>query len=180
MMKIKGRPGYYVTEEGRIFTSTRRVGLGWGSGSKILIDGSLREVKPYKSRRYWYVRLWFKGKVKIASVHGLVLKHYRRPRRKGQQGRHLDGNPDHNWLANLKWGTQAQNQADRILHGTSSRGSQNGNNKLVEAQVKIIKSQIKGQRSAGAASCQSRLAKEFRVTRRTIRDIWRGRTWGWL
>jgi hypothetical protein len=43
-------------------------------------------------------------------------------------------NPQH-----LSWKTPAENQADRLLHGTDGRGSRNQNAKLSEADVRAIR-----------------------------------------
>jgi len=48
-----------------------------------------------------------------------------------------------------------------------------GNATLNQAQVREIR-RLQGQKSAGA------IAKDFRVGKSTIIDIWRGRTWRWV
>lgn len=50
----------------------------------------------------------------------VILTAYRGQRPPGQQGCHLDDNPDHNWLDNLMWGTPAENEAQKAAHGNAA------------------------------------------------------------
>jgi hypothetical protein len=56
------------------------------------------------------------------------------------EGRHLDGNPAHNHLANLAWGSRLQNVADKQRHGTQPSGERAVTAKLTAAQVREIRS----------------------------------------
>lgn len=76
-------------------------------------------------------------------------------------------NPEH-----LETGTQADNMADMIRDGTSTRGSKNISCKLTEDQVRMIK--------ARNTENQTKLAEEFGVGKTTIHYIVTGRTWSWL
>jgi hypothetical protein len=51
-------------------------------------------------------------------VHALVLSAFVGPRPPGLEIRHLDGNPRHNDLSNLAYGTTSENARDRVRHGT--------------------------------------------------------------
>lgn len=77
-------------------------------------------------------------------------------------------NPRH-----LSWKTPADNQADRIAHGTANRGSKHGLAKLNESQVIEIMA-LKGTRPLND------IAETYGVTFQTISDIYRGRRWNWL
>lgn len=74
----------------------------------------------------------------------------------------------------LRWATPAENQADRLAHGTSSRGAGNGCALLAEDQVLEIRNDL----ARGAR--QSDLARRFGVHISTIHLIKTGRNWGWL
>lgn len=74
-------------------------------------------------------------------------------------------------LDNLAWGTNAQNQADRIAHGTSSRGTNAPANVLSDAQVLQI---FKDPRPTRA------IAFDYSVNAETVRRIKAGKTWVWL
>ena len=73
-------------------------------------------------------------------------------------------NPEH-----LEIGTQAENMKDMVRDGTSNRGERNATAKLTAEQVLEIR------RRSGEST--SELAKEFRVSIRTINNIIRGNTW---
>jgi hypothetical protein len=73
----------------------------------------------------------------------------------------------------LRWATQAENEADKLVHGTHSRGERQWQAKLTEADVRRIKS-LRGLKS------QSALAREYGVSQTTISDVMTGRRWGWL
>lgn len=77
-------------------------------------------------------------------------------------------NPRH-----LRWATKKENAADRVLHGTESRGENNGHSILTEEDVHEIR------RMRGLATFRE-LAKNFGVHPSCINDIMNGRTWTWL
>lgn len=56
-------------------------------------------------------------------VHILVLENFVGPRPPGMLGLHKDGNPAHNHVENLYWGTHSNNGADAVRHGTHSQAS---------------------------------------------------------
>jgi len=73
----------------------------------------------------------------------------------------------------LDWKTPAQNQADRLEHGTHCRGERHNMVKLTEAEVREIIN-LKG------IETQHSLAARFGVAQPTIAHIHAGRTWSWL
>ena len=116
-----------------------------------------------------YGRFWYNNKLVLAHRHvwtlvngaipaGLVVRH---------KCRGACVNPDH-----LELGTRAQNNADKIRDGTSTRGTKHPMCKLTEDQVRQIR--------ARKDEKQSDLAKEFNVTNQTISYILTGKTWSWL
>lgn len=74
-------------------------------------------------------------------------------------------NPKH-----LRWGTEADNGADRSEHGTVSRGEAHWGCKLTEANVRAI-------RAASAATSDRSLAERFGVTKENIHFVRLGKTW---
>jgi hypothetical protein len=76
-------------------------------------------------------------------------------------------NPDH-----LKWGTRAENEADKMIHGTSNQGEGNGRAKLTVVQVAEIR-----RRYAAGGITQAALGREYGVAGVTIHDVVRGRNW---
>lgn len=90
----------------------------------------------------------------------------------GQVVAHLCGN-GHKGCVNprhLRWSSQIENEADKIVHGTSNRGAQNGMSKLSEASVLQILS-MKNTASARET------ASTFKVSASLISAIWRGERW---
>ena len=71
----------------------------------------------------------------------------------------------------LRWGSQRENMADRIIHGTSNRGQRHGLSKLTEEDVLAI---------SGSDETCSALSERFNVCRKTISLIRRGESWAWL
>ena len=76
-------------------------------------------------------------------------------------------NPEH-----LETGTIAENNADRIRDGTSTRGTKSPTAKLTEDQVKQIR--------ARATESRVELAKEFGVCHQLISNIILRKIWNWL
>ena len=74
----------------------------------------------------------------------------------------------------LRWATPSENQMDRVEHGTSNRGSRNGQALLTEAQVAEIK------RALAAGKQGKKLASEYAVSPMTISTIKNGTRWGWV
>lgn len=108
-----------------------------------------------------------------ASIHVLVLLAFAGPRPPGAVCRHLDGDRKNNQLANLRWGTQEENCADRARHGRTPRsaGIANGAAKLTAASVREIR-----QRYA-AGELQAGLAAEYGVVQSRISAIVRRASW---
>lgn len=74
-------------------------------------------------------------------------------------------NPRH-----IRWTTQQQNIADKVVHGTEQTGERHGCAKLTEPQVRWV-------RSLPTGYSQRSMARELDVTETTISRIILGRTW---
>lgn len=85
-------------------------------------------------------------------------------------GRGADGcvNPQH-----LRWATHAENCADMVAHGTSTRGERNPQAKLTEPEVRQILA-LKGRKT------QREIAEMFGTTRTNVGHIHRGVSWSWM
>jgi len=83
------------------------------------VDGRVRHhkgrvLRPYqRPDGYYTVRLSGNGRLTTVKVHHLVLEAFVGPCPQGQQGCHRDGNGLNNRLDNLRWDTQAGNEADK-------------------------------------------------------------------
>ncbi len=113
---------YEVSREGRI--RNRTTGL---------------VLTPYVRGKYPCVTLHAKGGRAVRQVHHVVLETFVGARPKGLVGAHLDGQVSNSALTNLKWVTPAENEAHKVAHGTSQRGSQSGQAKFSDLQVAIIR-----------------------------------------
>lgn len=78
-------------------------------------------------------------------------------------------NPNH-----LRWGSNSENQMDRVDNGTSNRGEASGVSKLKETEVREIREKIKQGRG------DTSISRDYGVHRVTIYDIRTGRRWAWL
>lgn len=73
----------------------------------------------------------------------------------------------------FRWATPTENQADRILHGTTNRGEANGQAKLTADQVRKI-------RGLEGTMLQREIGALFGVTAGTISMILARNTWLWV
>lgn len=149
--------GYEVSNFGRV--------RSWRSPrGRRAVPALRRQMQCKNAPHYWTVMFisTTSGKPTLRLAHQLVLTAFVGPRPKGKVARHLDGDPTNNRKSNLRWGTQAQNIADQIRHGTSTRGVQNGGAKLDRPQVLAIRSALK----KGARG--STLARKYQVSQATI------------
>lgn len=139
---IAGYEGVYeVSDQGRVRSLDRlvRANSGWRSTG-------IRYFTPSpsgKNRKYKKVLL--RNPKKQYLVHRLVLEAFVGPRPDNCEARHLDGDPSNNRLDNLAWGTKAENEADKIKHGTLLCGTANPASKLTEADVLRIRASNKRQ-----------------------------------
>ncbi|ABL68376.1 conserved hypothetical protein [Paracoccus denitrificans PD1222] len=73
----------------------------------------------------------------------------------------------------IRWATAKENEADKIIHGSRSRGERHGAHKLSEAHVRQIR------RWRGTMSCRD-IGKLLGVSPSTVNRIHNGGRWGWL
>ena len=114
----------------------------------------------------------FASGYRATKVHLLVLRAFVGPCPKGHIGRHLDGNPYHNALINLAYGTPQDNMDDRARHGHTPRGHQKVNACFTESQVIEIRAhpRYKGY--------QKDLMSKYNVSQSGISHVITGKTYG--
>lgn len=118
---IPGYEGYYEASScGRIRSIDRTVTNSLGRHSRIR-GQILRPFLRSKRVRYPTVRLYRDGVSRKRSVHSLVLLAFVGPPPAGLEIRHLNGNSTDSRLANLVYGTHAENMLDAAEHGTMRR-----------------------------------------------------------
>lgn len=154
-------PNYSVSADGRVWSTAR---------------GPLRELIPYvHTVREGYKRAQvFLGRGRQWTVAALVCTVFHGPRPEGHEAAHLNGDPLDNRAANLAWKTPAENQADRIEHGTSNRGARHGRAKVTAEDVKEIR------RMAATGRPQAEIMARFGLAQTTISQIVNRKTWAWL
>jgi hypothetical protein len=121
---------------------------------------------------YLIVSLRRGGKRSNKYVHRMVLEAFVGPAPgPGHHGAHANGTKTDNRLENLRWATPAENNADKILHGTVNNGERNGGSRLTACQVKKI-------RAAFAAGEKSGIvASRYGISARHARKIRLGAKW---
>ena len=124
-LSIPGYEGHYdVSDHGRVRSlKTNRI---------LKQQNNRREGRPQ-------VCLSKDGVSRTTTPYVLVLKAFVGPKPEGYQCCHWDGDAFNNHLSNLRWGTPAENQADKIRHGTTSRGEKSSQAALTQAKVDAIR-----------------------------------------
>jgi hypothetical protein len=136
--QVVGFEGLYeVSDLGRVRSSDRMSKSKLGSyrkqSGKLILGGT-------NSRGYRLCLLYpAEGKRKTVYFHHLVLKTFVGDPLPSQEACHNDGNKQNNRLDNLRWDTHVKNCGDREKHGTNHKGSLNGNSKLTEKDVLMIR-----------------------------------------
>lgn len=108
------------------------------------------------------------GRRRYARVATMVAETFIGPRPPGAVIRHLNNIRTDNRPENLAWGTQAENIADKHVHGTRQLGENGSRTILTEAQAR---------RAKFGTEPAKRLAEEFGVKVVTIYQIRAGRNW---
>jgi DNA-binding CsgD family transcriptional regulator len=127
-MQVVGWEGLYsVSSDGRVFSVRRR---------RVLTPGT----NPRTG--YLCVSLCRDGKSVCRTVHSLVLSAFHPRPSPYHECCHNNGVRTDNRLENLRWGTRAENSADRIAHGTVARlaGTRAPTHKLSAEDVRMIRS----------------------------------------
>lgn len=154
---------YEVSSMGDVRSKTRTYQRS--NGRKFTAVG--RPLYCHWSDGYKRVRLNVPGFPKWHSVHKLVMETFVGQRPSGFVIRHLDGDKANCALANLCYGTNAENQQDRQRHGTDNRSI--APRLLSDTQILEIR-----ERRADGEELES-LATEFRVSKSYIYQIATGK-----
>jgi len=110
------------------------------------------------------------------TVHVAVCTAFHGPRPTSvHEAAHRNGIKTDNRSDNLRWSTRAENEADKIPHGVSNRGTRHGMAKLTAAEVAEIRDLL-----AAGRMTQWQIAGRYGVTDTAVRSIKTGKTWGWL
>lgn len=168
---IPGHEGYEINEQGVIRGKPRYVDM---RGGKRLVPG--RIMKQTKNNRGYPMVCLSKGnRVKLCTVHRLVLLTFVGNPKEGQEACHTDGDRSNPHLSNLTWDSRKSNNLDKKQHGTYLLGEKTGTAKLTELDVLNIKKQL-----ANGVS-NKLIAQQYpHIHERTISDIKCRKSWGWI
>lgn len=121
---------YMAGEDGQVYSRTRYAGFGRKERTDwYALTGHMTE-KGYRS-----ISMCHQGKKVTKSVHRLICSAFHGPApEKSSQARHLDGNPENNLPANLRWGSQYENWQDRKAHGRGVEGEKHHAAKLTDQE----------------------------------------------
>lgn len=125
-----------------------------------------------------YVGLQLKGvdgQIHKEYLHRLICEAFNGPCPADHVCRHLDGDKTNNKAANLAWGTQTQNNMDKLEHGTAPNGEKNPMAKLRASEVMEMREIRRATGSPFHA-----IAKKFNVSPMTAYRAITGQCWGTL
>lgn len=168
--QISRFPGYRFGSDGSVWSCRKR------RPTDILLD-RWTIIKQYTTvKGYKTIKLHNRiGGVSDGKVHRLILEAFVGPCPPGQECRHLNGDgSDNRWPENLAWGSRAENESDRVRHGTHPIGSKNPMSKLTEDDIREIRIRL-AKKEQGTS-----IAESFGVTKQEIYQIKHGKIWSHL
>lgn len=140
---IPGYGNHYMASSlGRIWSKPRVVTKRKGATGKLAVqyyEG--RMLKPQSNGKWGHKNIHISvNKVKITlSVHRLVLLAFVGPCPEGMEACHNNGKAHDNRIKNLRWDTHANNNKDRLLHGTYPTSEAHPCAKLTWEAVRAIR-----------------------------------------
>jgi len=129
------------------------------------------------SKGYPTIVLCWKSKRKTFSVHALVADAFVIKVPGLTNVNHIDGKACNNSLCNLERVTPSYNQFHAYEKGLKGHGENNGNAKLSENDVKLIKKLLLLPRTCSDHKLHKKIAEKFSVSVSSIKWIDKGRTW---
>lgn len=133
---------------------------------EIINKHNNHKVKPQKNGK-GYFRVSIGGK--LMFVHRLVANEYIPNPQNKLQVNHKDGNKENNCVDNLEWVTNQENRNHAVENNLQICGDKCSWSKLNENDVIYILNNKK--------NSSIELAKKFKVSSHTIRNVKNGKTW---
>lgn len=134
-----------------------------------------RDLNPaIYSNKYRMACFSVDGKQVRKLLHAAVCEAFHGPRPNGMLVAHNNGDMLDNRAGNLRWATPAENEADKLKHGTHNRGLRHNMVRLSEDDVREIR-----RRLLCGESTRS-IAEDYPVTRHCISRIKKRQIWAWL
>jgi len=154
--EIKDAPGYWIHEDGRVWSDKSRKFLKDTRGG---YKGKYRKYALYVNKSY-----------KLKYVHRLVMEYFGPPKPDlNSEVNHIDGNTSNNCLSNLEWVSSSENTKHGIRTGLFSRV------KLTENQVREIKLLFKNE--PDYIGKVPKIAEQYQVSTLVIMAIKHERNW---
>lgn len=124
--------------------------------------------KPYPNHRNRYLQLMLKqdGAKQLFTIHGLVARAFIGPCPDGYEVAHINGDRSDCRAVNLVHKTKADNEADKIIHGTIATGFKLPHTRLSVEQIQEIRS-----RFAAGGILQKDLAAEYGIGKQHMSAI---------
>ncbi|MDE2098099.1 MAG: HNH endonuclease [Patescibacteria group bacterium] len=172
---------YEISNRGRIKSLARFFHwTRYGNCYKTWMEEKMLSPHLSDITGYLYVGLSIgKGKCRLCAVHQLVTLAFLGPRPHNMECRHFpDRDKTHNCLENLSYATHAENMADTIVHGTTTRGrsfnqgESHGSAVFTEEEVRKVR-----QLYASGDYTQEQLGEMFDVHQGYISRIIRREIW---
>lgn len=113
----------------------------------------------------------------VIAVHLLVARAFLGPA-KGRVVRHKKNDRSDPKLSNLEYGSQKENNEDKVKSGTDPRGERNAASLLTAKEVRTIRKLKKSKNpDTGRLWTQEDISMEFGISRQAVSDIVRRVTW---
>lgn len=74
----------------------------------------------------------------------------------------------------LRWASRADNESDKLIHGTHNRGERQGQSKLTSVEVLAIRAAINN------GEVQRQIASRFGISEQSVSGIKSRKIWSWL
>lgn len=164
-LPIPSESGYEASNLGRIRSIDRAI--VYSSGRTRVHPGQILKPRKYPESGYLYVR----PNQNTRKVHRLVAEAFHGPCPEDKITCHKDGSRDNNREDNLYYGTQKDNMADRVRHGTAAIGSNHPRAKINEEDVRKIRTLAKN------GLPYPEIAKGFAIGTAMVSHIVNRRSW---
>ena len=164
---IPGYPGYQASSLGRVRSLDRVDTLPGGFTRKR----KGRVLRGHKSHGYVMYTPSVNSVITTVTGHKLVMLAFAGPPKDGEIVCHYDGDRSNNAVANLRYGTHKDNEADKERHGTRLWGETANGVKLTEEAV------VKMRELRASGYGLKDLAQLFSVGMDTISLACVGKTW---
>ena len=139
-------------------------------------------ITPYDDGAgYLSVNLCQRSRLKRRRVHRLVcIAFHGPPPTPKHDAAHWDNDRANNRATNLRWATRKENHADKVRHGTMSRGEKHPNVIFTEAEALRAFALIKQGKGCTEIARMMTFETGKPVTRGMVKTIKAGRAWAWL